>query len=107
MILNFLFILLQNLVFDFPFFDVSQILSDEVLGIGRILLDAPPFPCESFMISTELNQNFFETAFLPSAVDQISEPGIGEKIKSPESQTNSEKNTPTMDWSLLKRRSPI
>ena len=33
----------MDLVFDFPFFDVAQILANEVLGVRRILLDLRPF----------------------------------------------------------------
>ena len=81
MIPNFLFILLQNLVFDFSFFNIPQIFPDQILRIGRIFLNAFPFAGQGCMVGTQLNQNPLHTPLLAGMADQIPEPRVGEKIK--------------------------
>jgi hypothetical protein len=80
--IKFLFILLENLVFDFPLFDVPQVLTDEVLGVRRILLDAAPFFGKRFVICAEMNQDSRQATLLTGPAQQFPKPGIGEEIKS-------------------------
>jgi hypothetical protein len=104
MIPNFLFVFLQDLVLDFAFLHVPEVLPDQIFCIGRILLDARPFPGKSLMIGAELDQDLFETVSFSSPAHQIPEPGVGEEIERSQSQADPEKNSPTIDRSLLKPR---